>query len=146
LPISSAWQRTSADAVLIIGDRAMTPPPPEFPLVWDLGERWVADTGHPFVFAVWAAARRERLETMSAMLNAARDRGLAELSAIAREQCEDYGLSAEQCAAYFSRHLHFELGIKELAGLERFYVAGRDLGLFRRCWELNAHHDCQVIG
>ena len=44
---------STADAVLVIGDRAMKVPDAPFHSVVDLAEAWNALTGLPFVFALW---------------------------------------------------------------------------------------------
>ena len=47
-----------ADAVLVIGDAALTQPwDDSFDLRMDLGELWYQKTGMPFVFAVWVVRR-----------------------------------------------------------------------------------------
>ena len=45
LPLGFATADTSADAVLLIGDRAMKPPCERFVATWDLGEEWTEWTG-----------------------------------------------------------------------------------------------------
>lgn len=55
LPMQCTTQDTLADAVLLIGDRAMFPPEEQFPVTWDLGQEWFEWTGLPFVFAMWVA-------------------------------------------------------------------------------------------
>ena len=55
LPIGAGLADTSADAVLLIGDRAIGSQAGSFQLVWDLGDEWCRWTQLPFVFAVWAA-------------------------------------------------------------------------------------------
>ncbi len=146
LPVSSDWTSTSADAALIIGDRAMATPPAEFVEVWDLGQRWWEETGYPFVFAVWATAGSMHLDELGGILNAAHDRGLNELRQIAHEQAPVYNLTTDRCCAYFSKNLHFELGVKELEGLLHFYATARQLNYANNGWELNRHHDWQPIG
>lgn len=47
-----------ADAVLVIGDAALTQPWDDFfPIHIDLGQAWHEKTGMPFVFAVWVVRR-----------------------------------------------------------------------------------------
>jgi chorismate dehydratase len=66
LPLDHRTEDTSADAILLIGDRAISPPKERFLGTWDLGEEWFEWTGLPFVFAMWVAndgtsiARRQR--------------------------------------------------------------------------------------
>ncbi|MFH5802467.1 menaquinone biosynthetic enzyme MqnA/MqnD family protein [Alienimonas sp. DA493] len=119
---------TPADAVLLIGDRAMVDPPDRrtgrpFAAVWDLGQVWNEWTGLPFVFAAWAA--RPRLgETMSARLarqfSESRDAGLNDLERIAAVAGPPLGLTAADAADYLSRNLHFTLGPAERAGLNLY--------------------------
>ena len=62
LPLASSPLDSTADAVLVIGDRAIRPVQGDFCEAWDLGEEWVRETGLPFVFAVWAARPRTFVE------------------------------------------------------------------------------------
>ncbi len=48
---------STADAVLVIGDRAMKVPGDSFHDVVDLGEAWNTLTGLPFVFALVGRTR-----------------------------------------------------------------------------------------
>ncbi len=61
LPLHGGLSDTTADAVLLIGDRAIHAPRGVFPMEWDLGAEWYHDMGVPFVFAMWAA--REGIDT-----------------------------------------------------------------------------------
>ncbi len=55
--LDSRIEETTADAVLMIGDRAILPPTIPFVEEWDLGEEWLRWTGLPFVFALWVGRR-----------------------------------------------------------------------------------------
>src|SRR4051812_45479339 len=55
LPMGMPVLESTADAVLVIGDRAMTVPEAPFHSVVDLAEAWAVMTGLPFVFALWVA-------------------------------------------------------------------------------------------
>ncbi len=55
LPLDHRTNDTTADAILLIGDRAILPPKERFLGTWDLGEEWFSWTGLPFVFAMWVA-------------------------------------------------------------------------------------------
>ena len=111
--------KADADAVLLIGDRAMHDPPGEFVAVWDLGEEWNEWTGLPFVFAVWAGPAG-RCEPLGPPLAAARDAGVAAIDRLAAEHGPPLGLSAADAAGYLRRNLHFTLGPRERAGLALF--------------------------
>lgn len=55
LGLGSLAENSPADAVVVIGDRAMLPLGGPYEFVWDLGDEWCAWTGLPFVFAMWTA-------------------------------------------------------------------------------------------
>jgi chorismate dehydratase len=57
LAIGDSTADTQADAVLLIGDRAIHPPAERFAEVWDLGDEWCRWSELPFVFAMWTARR-----------------------------------------------------------------------------------------
>src|SRR5206468_2174572 len=54
LSLHEAAEDTDADAVLLIGDRAMRACLPGFRYAYDLGQEWFEWTGMPFIFAFWA--------------------------------------------------------------------------------------------
>jgi chorismate dehydratase len=126
LPLGREASEAAADAVLVIGDRAIRSADAEFIEVWDLGDRWCRWTELPFVFAMWLA--RPGVDTAEAeiALAAARDYGCAHLAEIAREQAVVMGLPDELVLEYLSRNLHFQMGPGERRGLELFFEkAGR---------------------
>jgi chorismate dehydratase len=129
LPLGTAVEEVSTDAVLLIGDRAMHPPREAFPTVWDLGEEWLRWTGLPFVFAMWVGRQGSDLEEVALALAAARDRGLARLREIAAREAPPLGLTEEAAHRYLSHNLHFRLGSAERSGLRLFRDLAARLGL-----------------
>ncbi|MDA7978414.1 MAG: menaquinone biosynthesis protein [Pirellulales bacterium] len=129
LPIGKSVSDAAADAVLLIGDRSIHPPPGPFAVVWDLGEEWIAHTGLPFVFAAWVAQSDTNLAGVEQALTAARDSGIANLEDIAAAEAPKVGLTRAECLAYLRDHLHFYLGEREQQGLERFHELAIQLGL-----------------
>jgi chorismate dehydratase len=121
LPIGAGLADTSADAVLLIGDRAIGSQPGSFQLIWDLGDEWCRWTGLPFVFAVWAARPGIDARSIAPLLAAARDAGRANLASIAAAEASSHGLTVPQCLSYLRDNLHYELGPRERAALVRFY-------------------------
>jgi chorismate dehydratase len=130
LPIDARLSSVPADALVVIGDRAMQIPHEDYYQVWDLGEQWQLETGLPFVFAMWVALEEQSdsLELAGA-LRAARDEGLANVETIIDHEAVKYGLTAADCRRYFMEQLHFTLGDEELAGLELFRAQAVRLGL-----------------
>jgi chorismate dehydratase len=129
LPLGSSPESVQADAVLVIGDRAIHPPRERFAVTWDLGEEWLAWTGLPFVFAVWAAQGGADLGDVPDALNEARDRGVASLEEIARREGPRIGIPVETARRYLTRNLHFSLGDAERSGLALFHELTVQLGL-----------------
>jgi chorismate dehydratase len=122
LPIGAGTADTSADAVLLIGDRALGPAVAggSFQLVWDLGDEWCRWTGLPFVFAVWAARPGIDVRSLEPKLAAARDSGLANLAAIAAAEAAGHGLTVPQCLGYLRDNLHYHLGDREREAIRLF--------------------------
>jgi chorismate dehydratase len=121
LPLGMDPVDCDADAMLVIGDRAIEGPPGEYAAIWDLGAEWHAWTGLPFVFATWVARADVPHAALAAELSAARDRGLAALPQIAAAAAPPLGLQSDQCLEYLRDRLHFRLGAEEIRGLQCFY-------------------------
>jgi chorismate dehydratase len=66
LPLDHRTEDSSADAILLIGDRAISPPDEQFLGTWDLGEEWFEWTGLPFVFAMWVGSKEVRSQKSEA--------------------------------------------------------------------------------
>lgn len=122
LPIGEGLADTQADAVLLIGDRAMHPPEEHFSEVWDLGDRWCRWAELPFVFAAWVARPgwQGDVGAIATVLQQVRDNGLAHAAAIARREAPLLGIAEQTAHDYFKQNLHFTLGANELAGLREF--------------------------
>lgn len=132
LPIGATIADTSADAVLLIGDRAIHSPPGRFFAVWDLGDEWQRWSELPFVFAMWVARPgidAEQLATLAAALESSRDSGLAHLDAIALREASLLGLTIPQCLGYLRDNLHFTFGPREQRGLRKFHQLAAELNL-----------------
>ena len=123
LPMHSDPSEIDADAVLLIGDRAMHPEQfvDTFAENWDLGEKWWQVTGLPFVFATWVARNSSFDEIrLGDMFDLARENGKAAIPRIAAESASLYQLSEEACREYLTHYIHFELDSSALKGLEEF--------------------------
>jgi chorismate dehydratase len=129
LPMGAAWNEAQADAVLLIGDRAIHSPPGRFAEVWDVGDQWCRWTNLPFVFAMWVARAEVDVREVEFALAEARDCGVANLEHIADAEAAPLGLTTPQCLAYLRDHLHFYLGARERQGLQLFYRWASELGL-----------------
>ncbi len=129
LPIGAEMRDTPADAVLLIGDRAMHSPPGPFAAVWDLGDEWCRWSELPFVFAMWTARSGVDLAEVERALSEARDLGLNHLNEIAAVEAAPLGLSRPECVSYLRDNLYFHLGEREQRGLSLFYQLASEMGL-----------------
>ena len=129
LPIGATLADTTADAVLLIGDRAIHSPPERFAEVWDLGDQWCQWSGLPFVFAMWVARSGVDISDLEPGLAVARDCGVEKLEQIAQAEAAALGLTVPQCVSYLRDNLHFCLGPRECDGLELFHEKSIALGL-----------------
>ncbi|QDU88702.1 Chorismate dehydratase [Pirellulimonas nuda] len=129
LPIGSGPESVRADAVLLIGDRAMGADPGQYAEVWDMGAEWRAWTGLPFVFACWAAWSGATREALAGVLGRARDAGVASLAQIAEAEAPPLGLLVGDALEYLTHSLHFRIEEEELAAMGRFAAYAAELGL-----------------
>ena len=142
LAIDADWQSIDADAVLVIGDRAMHTATSDFACKVDLGQWWLERTGLPFVFAMWTARpgiKSEQLSRLDELLSSSRDAGVANADSIAEAHSSRYGLTRSQCLDYFQKHLLFQMGPDERAGLARFRELSIAMGLAPQSMELQFH-------
>jgi chorismate dehydratase len=132
LPLERTAEEADADAVLLIGDRAMRACLPGFDHAFDLGQEWYDWTGLPFVYAIWAVREGAELGRVGWALEEAKRRGLARAGVIAHREAPKLGLDAGFCRRYLSNILHFDLGPREQAGLHHYYMLACELGLAPR--------------
>lgn len=134
LPIDASPDSIDADAVLLIGDRAMHPERYERTFVanWDLGETWWERTGLPFVFAAWVARPGvSQSPLLGDWLDKVREYGKERIPEISTRLSESYELTSAQCFDYLSNYIHFEIDREARAGLEEFRRKCHHLGLVR---------------
>jgi len=132
LPIGCGLESSDADAVLLIGDRAISSEEQGAKSqeqgarsreceVWDLGERWCEWTGLPFVFAMWIARPGFQAVEVAPILNTARDDGVRHARLIAAREAGALGISTQLAIRYLCENLNFRLERQERAGLRAFY-------------------------
>jgi chorismate dehydratase len=131
-PIDAQPEDSTADAVLVIGDRAMRPERYQstFLTDWDLGEEWYLETGLPFVFALWIARDPSFVATeLAHVFESCRDRGCRNVETIIDQHAADYGLTSQQCRDYLTGYLRFHFLSEEQAGLAEFLARCQSAGL-----------------
>ena len=132
LPLEADPEKVDADAVLLIGDRAMRACMPGFVHAYDLGQEWHEWTGLPFVYAFWAVRSGVELGAAEEALHEAKRQGLERIGEIAQRESKLLGLDAGFCRRYLQTIIQFDLGPREQAGLHHFYMLACELGLARR--------------
>jgi chorismate dehydratase len=111
----------AADAALLIGDAALHVDPAALPFqTLDLGQEWTALTGLPMVFAVWAGRKGSLRQPYGDALLASCRFGVSRMNEIVPHEAPRRALSESLVREYLTRHIVFELGEREYAGLELF--------------------------
>ena len=117
-----------------LGDEALTGLRAPFaPHRTDLAEAWTTRTGHPMVFAVWAAgtqAARERagaLAELARLLTDARADYLADPEAVVEAAARRFPFPADFIRPSLSR-LRYDFGPAERAGLRAFLTMAAENG------------------
>jgi len=127
-----------ADAALIIGDKALVWDPdndmvrrkPDFIIQKiDLGEAWTSMTGLPFVWAFWAGPAGVLCPEDVSALQEARQAGVQQSDAIAREYFRDAPQHRDLGARYLRDNIKYYLGADERAGLDLFYRYAAEIGV-----------------
>ena len=87
----------------------------------DLGEAWTTMTGLPFVYAFWAGRPNAVTRTDVEALQRARNAGVTQPEAIARDYFPDSPARQAIGARYLQDNIQYYLRAEERAGLEAFY-------------------------
>lgn len=132
LPLNQNAEDADADAVLLIGDRAMRACLPGFAHAFDLGQEWHDWVGLPFVYAFWAVRPGVDLGPVEKAMHEAKRRGMERIGPIAFDEAPGLGLDAGFCRRYLQSIIHFDLGPREQAGLHHYYMLACELGLVQR--------------
>jgi chorismate dehydratase len=116
------------DAALIIGDPALHLNPGKLPYhTLDLGAEWVAWSGLPMVFAVWAGHRRNLTNKVAATFLGSYEWGLGRTDEMADRAAEERGFGRELALRYLRGHIVYRLSERHLRGLELFRGLAREL-------------------
>jgi chorismate dehydratase len=119
-----------ADAALVIGDPAFEIDPAKHEVTKvDLGGEWKALTGLPFVYAMWVGRAGVASAEHCRLLNEARDRGVANLPAIARQVADGDAALEQRVLSYLRDNLKYGLGEAEQAGLRKFHELAAEIAV-----------------
>ena len=118
----------STDASLIIGDPALKTRL-NGRVVLDLAAEWRAFSGHPFVFAFWAARAEAATPDVARLLRRSYESGRAHFGTLVAQEAARTGLSEAVVEDYLRHALHFDLDEGDLEGLRLFYRLAAEDGL-----------------
>ena len=122
LPLHREPAESNADAVLVIGDRAMRIRDGAYPYTLDLGYEWSRWTGLPFVFAFWVVAEGVKVEQeLADAFVEAKRLGRPEIASICKHEAERLEIDEIRCRYYLEQVIRHDFGAQELEGLSRFY-------------------------
>ena len=113
-------READTDAVLLIGDAALRQLGATDYTV-DLGAEWTTLTGLPFVYACWVAREAVELGQVPQILLNAKEDGIKKIPEIAQIESQRLGFPESLCQDYLTKHIFYELGDAEIAGLKKFY-------------------------
>ena len=124
-------EASGADAVLLIGDRAMKACLPGFRYSVDLGEEWFRWTGLPFVFAFWAVREGFKDDAVVDDLKRSRDFGVANIPTIAEKYSESLQIKKEFVQEYLEKNVHYYMDQACLDALQLFYGKAAHAGVIK---------------
>ncbi len=120
-PADLAAMLGECDAALLIGDPALRIDPVTLPFqTLDLGAEWTTLTGFPMVFAVWAGRKEVIQDRYARAFRGSLRYGREHIGAIAKVEAGPRGISEDLARDYLTRHIIFELGERDYAGLDLF--------------------------
>lgn len=146
LPIGVPIQECLADAILLIGDKAIGVDERPFARVIDLAEDWNEWTGLPFVFAVWTARPGVELGNLSELLESCRSTALANPEALVTAHGAGLRLDRVRCLEYLTSILSYDLDVPAIKGLRLFARLAADLDLAPQGVDLVFHHPGDLVG
>jgi chorismate dehydratase len=110
-----------ADAAMIIGDPALRLDPETLPFEWlDLGSEWLNLTSLPMVFAAWAGKRGIPVQQLQDLTLASYQFGRDRLEQIVQNEHAARGVTEPLALHYLRDCIRFDLGPRELKGMETF--------------------------
>ena len=146
LPIGVPMQECLADAILLIGDKAIGVDERPFVRVIDLAQDWKEWTGLPFVFAVWTARAGVELGNLPELLESCRASALANPEALVAAHGVGLGLDHDQCLEYLTSVLSYDLDPPAIEGMRRFARLAAELDLAPQGVDLVFHHPSDLVG
>ncbi len=113
--------QTSAETMLMIGDKVITHEPAGYPYQLDLGEAWKRMTGLPFVFAAWIARGGVDPGQLPQRLEEAKQEGMDHLDDIVERHAITRGWPPDIARRYMTEFLKYDVTPRHLEAIELFH-------------------------
>jgi len=127
-PPNLADMLAGSDAGLLIGDPALHLEPDHVPYrTLDLGAEWVAWTGLPMVFAVWAGHSHVLTAAVASTFRESFEWGQQRVDEMVERAAEERGFGRALARQYLTSHIVYRLKANHLKGLELFRRRVREL-------------------
>ena len=108
------------DAELVMGDPGLVAARPKAKWILDLGMEWERLTHLPFIYAFWVVRAGGPVARLSALLAAARDRGLAAREEIVAMSPAEFGVPADLARRHIFEQVQYTFGQRDRDGLRAF--------------------------
>ena len=108
---------------------------------YDLGEIWTAETGLPFVYAVFAVNEGVILGKNFDALIESKDHGLGILDKIAEIESDIVGIDKDICLKYLTNRIRYDLGEEEIKGIIRYSELLSELNEAEKITELDIYSE-----
>ncbi len=118
----------AAGALLLHGDEALSFPTPPGAARLDLSEAWMALTGRPIVWSLWAARPGAVDRDTYALLHTVRTRGRHDAPRIAERLAPGRGIAPDRLLEALETPAMYRLGTPQLEGLARLWRAAAERG------------------
>ena len=128
--LDQAWP----PAVLLIGDKVITDPPPQerYPHQLDLGEAWKKMTGLPFVYAMWMCRKNDPamndILVAARVLDHQRRHNLSRIDWLVSQRAPVHRWPVETAQRYLGQLLKYEVGPRDREGCQKFIDLAAQIG------------------
>jgi len=127
LPVLDGMLRECVAAV-IIGDPALHLDPAALPYeTLDLGAEWVAWSGLPMVFAVWAGQKKFLTKEVAGAFRGSYEWGRSRTEEMVQRAAQERGFREDVARDYLTRRIMYELSARHIEGMTMFRSLNRAL-------------------
>jgi chorismate dehydratase len=125
---------TKADAILLVGDKAVAPAIDESFKAYqiDLAQAWFKCTGLGFVFAFWACRRGFKAEAITSILNKTLKANLADLDKLADLYAPAHNWPVAKAKEHLTQEMSYSFDAQKKKSLNLFYNLAHKHDLIRR--------------